>query len=242
MAGAAELTAEAALRGGAGYVLLAGADPAPARPHAVVVRRAGDPAAMLGDPRIGAIVIGPGLGRDASADDLLDATLAAGQPLVIDADALVLLGADPSRLRDAPPTILTPHEGEFARLFGSLSGSRLDRARDAASLSGAVVLLKGADSIVASPDGRTAIAPPGSSWLATAGTGDVLAGIVGAMLARDLDPFDAACAAVWSTARQRERPVRGLLPTISPGICPRFSPAAHDGDDCRTCRTRRRRH
>jgi len=196
MSGAAELAAEAALRGGAGYVLLAGGDPAPRRPHAVV-RREGDAAAMLGDHRIGAIVIGPGLGRDEVADDRLDAALATGQPLVIDADALVLLGDDPSRLADAPPTILTPHEGEFARLFGDLSGSRLDRARDAASLSGAVVLLKGADTVVAAPDGRAAIAPPGSSWLATAGTGDVLAGIAGAMLARDLEPFEAACAAVW---------------------------------------------
>jgi len=196
MPGAAELSAEAALRGGAGYVLVAGAEPSLARPHALV-RRGGDAAAMLGDPRIGAIVIGPGLGRDAVGDELLDAALAAGQPLVIDADALVLLGTDPSRLRDAPPAILTPHEGEFAKLFGTLSGSRLDRARDAAALSGAVVLLKGADSIVAAPDGRAAIAPPSSSWLATAGTGDVLSGIAGAMLARDLDPFDAACAAVW---------------------------------------------
>jgi hydroxyethylthiazole kinase-like uncharacterized protein yjeF len=196
MPGAAELTAEAALRAGAGYVLLAGADSAAGRPHALV-RRAGDAAAMLGDPRVGAIVIGPGLGRDADGEDLLDAALDAGQPLVLDADALVLLGADPARLRDAPPAILTPHEGEFARLFGTLTGSRLDRARDAASLSGAVVLLKGSDTVVAAPDGRAAIAPPGSAWLATAGTGDVLAGIAGAMLARDLEPFEAACAAVW---------------------------------------------
>jgi hydroxyethylthiazole kinase-like uncharacterized protein yjeF len=196
MPGAAELSAEAALRSGAGYVLLAGADPTPVPPHALV-RRAGDAAAMLSDPRIGAIVIGPGLGRDAVGDELLDAALAAGQPLVIDADALVLLGDDPSRLGDAPPAILTPHEGEFARLFAALSGSRLDRARDAAALSGAVVLLKGADSIVAAPDGRAAIAAPGSSWLATAGTGDVLSGIAAAMLARDLEPFEAACAAVW---------------------------------------------
>jgi hydroxyethylthiazole kinase-like uncharacterized protein yjeF len=196
MAGATELTAEAALRGGAGYVLLAGADAAQGRPHALV-RRAGDAAAMLGDHRIGAIVIGPGLGRDADAEDLLDAALAAGPPLLIDADALVLLAADPSRLRGAPPAILTPHEGEFARLFGTLSGSRLDRARDAAALCGAVVVLKGADTIVAAPDGRAAIAAPASPWLATAGTGDVLSGIAGAMLARELDAFEAACAAVW---------------------------------------------
>ena len=196
MSGAAELAAEAALRGGAGYVLLAGGDPAPRRPHAVV-RREGDAAAMLGDHRIGAIVIGPGLGRDEAADDLLEAALEAGPPLVIDADALVLLGEDPSRLRGASPAILTPHEGEFARLFGTLPGSRLDRALDAASLCGAIVVLKGSDTIVAAPDGRAAIAAAASPWLATAGTGDVLSGIAGAMLARDLDAFEAACAAVW---------------------------------------------
>jgi hydroxyethylthiazole kinase-like uncharacterized protein yjeF len=196
MPGAAELAAEAALRGGAGYVLLAGGEPGIARPLALV-RRSGDAATLLDDSRIGAVVIGPGLGREDAGRRLLGAALDSGHPLVIDADALVLLGAEPARLRGAAPAILTPHEGEFARLFGTLSGSRLHRAHDAAALCGAVVVLKGPDTIVAAPDGRAAIAPPASPWLATAGTGDVLSGITGAMLSRGLDPFDAACAAVW---------------------------------------------
>jgi hydroxyethylthiazole kinase-like uncharacterized protein yjeF len=196
MPGAAALTAEAALRGGAGYVLLAGGEPGAARPHALV-RRAGDPAAMLGDERIGAIVIGPGLGRDGDAPRLLDAALGAGRPLVIDADALVLLGDGGFARLNGLAAILTPHEGEFARLFGREPGSKVDRVRVAASRAGTIVLLKGADTVIAAPDGRAAIAPPAPGWLATAGTGDVLAGIAGAMLSHRLDPFDAACAAVW---------------------------------------------
>jgi len=197
MPGAAELAAEAALRGGAGYVLLAGGEPGVARPLALV-RRSGDVAAMLGDARIGAIVIGPGLGRDDNGHRLLAAAFATGRRLVIDADALVLLGEEGlSRLGQGRAAVLTPHEGEFAKLFGEGDGSKLDRARDAARRAGAVVLLKGADTVVAAPDGRAAIAPPASAWLATAGTGDVLAGITGAMLSRGLEPFDAACAAVW---------------------------------------------
>jgi hydroxyethylthiazole kinase-like uncharacterized protein yjeF len=197
MPGAAALAADAALRGGAGYVLLAGGEPGLARPHALV-RRSGDPAPMLADKRIGAVVIGPGLGRDGDAPRLLDAALAAGHPLVIDADALLLLSEGRlERLAKGPPALLTPHEGEFFRLFGEIAGSKIDRAREAAGRAGAVVLLKGADSVVAAPDGRAAIAPPGSSWLATAGTGDVLSGIAGALLAHGLAPFEAGCAAVW---------------------------------------------
>jgi hydroxyethylthiazole kinase-like uncharacterized protein yjeF len=152
----------------------------------------------IADPRIGAIVVGPGLGRDEAACARLEAALAASAPLVLDADALVLLEGRAERLAALRHTaILTPHEGEFARLFGTLAGSKVDRARAAATRSGAVVLLKGADSVVAHPDGRAAIAPPGPTWLASAGTGDVLAGIVGAMRARGLDAFDAARAALW---------------------------------------------
>lgn len=190
MPGAALLAAEAAARAGAGYVELLGARTPAAAPYAIV-RRGGDPAEALRDHRIGALVVGPGLGRDDAARDRLALAIDSGLPLVLDADALMLDAVIPSG------ALLTPHEGEFAALFGELPGSKVDRARAAAKASGAVVLLKGADSVVASPDGRAAIAPPAPHWLATAGTGDALAGIAGAMRARGLPAFEAACAAAW---------------------------------------------
>jgi hydroxyethylthiazole kinase-like uncharacterized protein yjeF len=196
MGGAALLAATAAQRAGAGYVMSVVGGP-----HALVHRAADDPAAVseaLADRRIGAIVVGPGLGRDDDARARLDAVLATDRPAVIDADAIVLLEGAVDRLaaRKAP-AILTPHEGEFVRLFGAIGGSKVDRVRVAAARCGQIVVLKGADSVVAHPDGRAAIAPPAPSWLASAGTGDVLSGITGAMLARGMDPFDAACAALW---------------------------------------------
>jgi hydroxyethylthiazole kinase-like uncharacterized protein yjeF len=197
MAGAAMLAATAAQRAGAGYVMLA--DESVGDGPESIVRRRGDLAPLLDDGRIGAVVIGPGLGRDGAARRRIDAALDAGRALVIDADGLMLLGAGGLRRVSRHPAmaVLTPHEGEFAALFGTLAGSKIDRARAAAARAGAVVLLKGADSVVAHPDGRAAIAPPASPWLASAGTGDVLAGIVAAMIARGLDPFDAAQAALW---------------------------------------------
>ncbi|WP_347271471.1 NAD(P)H-hydrate dehydratase [Rhizorhabdus histidinilytica] len=193
MPGAALLSAMAAQRGGAGYITLVGKATGLGGPAAIVRRDAplGD---VLADDRVGAALVGPGLGRDAVARSLLDVALGAGRPLVLDADALVLL-AGSGALPDMP--VLTPHEGEFARLFGALPGSRIDRARTAAERSRAVVVLKGPDTVVAAPDGRAAIAAPAPGWLATAGTGDVLAGLIAANRARGLHPFDAACAGVW---------------------------------------------
>lgn len=197
MPGAAELAALGAAHAGAGYVLLFGREAADRVPHAIVRRRF-DPAAIE-DARVAALVVGPGLGRDAAARALLDAALAAGKPLVVDGDALHLLG----RLRMARlgRAVLTPHEGEFRAAFGELPGSKIDRARAAARAANAVIVYKGADTVVAAPDGRAAIAAPGSNWLSTAGTGDVLAGAIGAMLGRGLDPFAAAEAGVWLHAR-----------------------------------------
>lgn len=197
--GAASLAASAAQRAGAGYVLVAGeVDGGPASLVKRPMADAAALAALLDDERIGAVVIGPGLGRDVAARRLLDTALASGRKLVLDADALMLLGSGYARLRRRfDPVILTPHEGEFRQMFGDLPGSKLDRARAAAAKSGAVVLLKGADSVVAHPDGRAAIAPPAPAWLASAGTGDVLAGIIGAIRARGFEPFEAAQAALW---------------------------------------------
>jgi hydroxyethylthiazole kinase-like uncharacterized protein yjeF len=191
MPGAAWLAATAAQRA-AGYVELVGGGQI-GRPHALVQKRWS--AGALDDPRIGAVVIGPGLGRDRRARGSLDAALASGKPLVLDADALSLIGR--ARHDRLAGHVLTPHMGEFERLFGAGEGDRLARARAAAAASGAIILLKGADSIVAHPDGRAAIAPLAPSWLASAGTGDVLAGIVGAMLAGGRAPFEACQAALW---------------------------------------------
>jgi len=203
--GAALLAAMAAQRGGAGYVTLAGKGNAG---PAAIVRRDSDFGALIGDRRVSAVLVGPGLGRDAGARALLDAALASGKPLVLDADALILL-AGSGALPGAP--ILTPHEGEFRALFGDLPGSRIDRARAAADRVQAAVVLKGPDTVVAAPGGRAAIARPGSGWLASAGTGDVLAGLIAAQRGRGLPPFEAACAAVWLHARAAELAGPGLI-------------------------------
>jgi len=205
MPGAAVLAAGAAMRA-AGYVELIGGGDQGA-PHALVRRTWSMKA--LDDPRIGAIVVGPGLGRDREGRGRLDAALSAGKPLVIDADALVLIGR--TRHDRLTGHILTPHMGEFERLFGQGQGDRLSRVRAAAAASGAIILLKGADSIVAHPDGRAAIAPLAPSWLASAGTGDVLAGITGAMLAGGKDPFEAAQAALWLHAEAARRAGSALI-------------------------------
>ena len=208
MAGAAGLAAAAALRAGAGYVVLSGADTA--RFAAVIADEAGHYAARLKDERLGAVVIGPGYPASAALDADVTAAFDARQSVVLDAAAI---NAALPRLRAAPgalPAILTPHEGEFTRAFPGLSGSKIDRALAAAGDAGAVVIYKGADTVIAAPDGRVAAAWPGSPWLATAGTGDVLAGACGAMLAQGQDPFDAAVSAVgWHSARAA---------TIGPGL------------------------
>ncbi len=201
MPGAARLAAAAALRGGAGYVVLSGAEHAPF--DAIIAEVRGRYDARLDDPRLGALVIGPGYPADDALDGDVAVALDAAKPLVLDAAAI--LSALP-RLRalerGAVPAILTPHEGEFAKAFPGLGGSKIERACAAAAATGAVVIHKGADTVIAAPDGRVVAAWPGSPWLATAGTGDVLAGACGAMLARGGDPFDAAVAAVgWHIAR-----------------------------------------
>lgn len=211
MPGAARLAAHAALRAGAGYVLLTGPD-AGAGPDAIVRRRHD----AFGDERIGALLVGPGLGRDDGARKRLDTALRSGRPLVLDGDALHLVAL--SELPDG--TILTPHAGEFAALFGDGEGSKLTRARSAAERSGAVIVFKGADTVIAAPDGRAAIAAPASSWLSTAGTGDVLAGIIAAMLARGMDPFEAAKAGVWLHADAARRAGPALIADDLPDHLP----------------------
>ncbi len=193
MAGAACLVANAAARSGAGYVVLAEDRIDGGVPHSVVHR---DVEAALADARISAIAIGPGLGRGAAAEAMALRVLQQDVPMVIDADALHLTHPSQLRRRHAA-TILTPHKGEFEALFGHLPGSKIDQTVSAAQSSGATVVFKGADTVVASPDGRVCLSAQSSHWLSSAGTGDVLAGITAAMLARGLDAHDAACAAVW---------------------------------------------
>jgi ADP-dependent NAD(P)H-hydrate dehydratase / NAD(P)H-hydrate epimerase len=196
MPGAIALAATAAARAGAGYVRLVTDSPSPAVPRSVV--QSGSLDILAEDERIGAIVAGPGLGHGDRAEAVMQAVFRGHAPLVLDGDALRWIGPDHGQLDDA---VLTPHEGEFEHLFGSLNGSKVERALAAARRSAAVIVLKGADTVVATPDGRAAIAPPASPWLATAGTGDVLAGVLGTMLAQGMGRFEAACAAVWLHGR-----------------------------------------
>lgn len=192
MRGAARLAAHSSMKAGAGYVVLSGGG-GPG-PDALVHRRFGSE--LLCDKRIGALMIGPGLGRDDEAKENLEAVLASTLPLVLDADALALIEPEQLAKREAP-MILTPHSGEFDQLFGAGEGSKIDRTIAAAQASGAVVIHKGSDSVIATPDGRAWLSPSGSSWLSTAGTGDVLAGLCAARLAASGDPALAAQEAVW---------------------------------------------
>lgn len=207
MTGAARLAAGAARRIGAGLVTIA----APA--EALAVYRAGDPgtlvcpsepfAELLGDRRRNALLLGPGGGAGEVLAGQVMAALATGRSCVLDADALTSFAgrAEPLFAALSDRVVLTPHDGEFARLFGPMEGSRLDRARHAARICGAVVLLKGPDTVVAHPDGRATITTDAPPWLATAGSGDVLAGMIVGLLAQGMEPFAAASAAAWMHGR-----------------------------------------
>jgi hydroxyethylthiazole kinase-like uncharacterized protein yjeF len=208
--GAARLAAGAALRAGAGLVTLASPANAlavnAAQLTAVMLARVDTPEALtdrLADPRFTAVALGPGLGTGTRERALTRAALAVHPAALLDADALTLWADAPDDLfaaiaARAAPVILTPHDGELARLFPSLSDApKPVRARQAAARSGATVVLKGADTAVAAPDGRLAINANAPPWLATAGSGDVLAGIAAGLLAQGLPAFEAASAAVW---------------------------------------------
>jgi len=227
-AGAARLSACGALRAGAGYVTLLSPASTLAANAAhltgVVLREADTPAAIakaFADPRARALVIGPGLGTRHGRDKLL-AALSAGKPVVLDADVFTLFAGDATALAAAlqGPAVLTPHEGEFERMFGDIAGSKIDRAREAAARVGAVVVLKGPDTVVAAPDGRAAVSMHASPHLPTAGSGDVLSGIIAAMLVRGLPAFEAACAGVWLHGDAGRRGGVGLIAEDLPGLLP----------------------
>jgi hydroxyethylthiazole kinase-like uncharacterized protein yjeF len=229
--GAARLAARAGLRIGAGLVTVL------SPPDALAVNAAHLEAVMLApfetDQELGqaaeaaeAAVIGPAAGVN---DETLANVLAlarTGAALVIDADALTVFRGDPDELFNVldRDDVLTPHPGEFERVFPGLLGSALNKveaAREAARRAGAVVLIKGADTVVAAPDGRAAVNLNGAPWLATAGAGDVLAGFIGGLLAQGMESFEAACAAVWIHAAAGAAFGPGLIAEDLPDLAPR---------------------
>jgi hydroxyethylthiazole kinase-like uncharacterized protein yjeF len=189
------LAAKGAAFGGAGYVRVSTSRHIENLPSAVVQVDT----AEVNDERVGCLLVGPGMG---DIPQVLTLALTSKAPKVIDADGISHLG-DPDRLK-GQDAIITPHEGEFERLFGKIDGTKAERGLEAARRSGAVVVYKGPDTLVASPDGRLGFRPPAPAWLASAGTGDVLAGLIAAMRARGLPAFEAASAGVWLQGRAAE--------------------------------------
>ena len=217
--GAARLAARSALRVGAGLVTVA-CDPSSLIVYAtaleaVMTRAVRDTEAfaeLIGDNRVKAVLIGPGAGITDRTRDLVLAALSAHRSCVLDADALTVFKDAPQALFTAirSPMLMTPHEGEFARLFGKVENREAD-ALSAAKTSGAVVLLKGSDTVIAAPDGRIIVNRSAPPWLATAGSGDTLAGLATGLIAQGMDTFDAACAACWIHAEAARRFGPGLI-------------------------------
>lgn len=198
MPGAPVLAAEAAMRAGAGYVKLVSVRSHPDAPAGLVIED--DAAVVLSDERVGAVLIGPGLGRDAGALERLTAVLDSGKPAVIDADALHLLDPDALEGVNGSRLLLTPHEGELAALCKAFEVEVTTKTAQAAALrdaTGCSVLAKGPDTVFAPCHGGLVLFPRASTWLSTAGTGDVLAGIAASRLAGHDDPARAAEEAVW---------------------------------------------
>ncbi len=222
--GAARLGARAALRIGAGLVTVA------SPPNALQVNAAHLTAIMLQrfegaegltnlleDKRKNAVLIGPGNGVGAETRENVQAVLTSGAATVLDADALTSFEGNARDLfvaienYFAGPVVLTPHEGEFKRLFPELEGSKLERARTAAQVAHAVIVLKGADTVVAAPDGRAVINANAGPELGTAGSGDVLGGMITGLLAQNMPAFEAAAAAVWLHGEAGAKVGRGLI-------------------------------
>jgi NAD(P)H-hydrate epimerase len=206
--GAARLAALAGRRAGAGLVTIA------APSEAMAIYQVAEPgnlitevedgesfARLLEDDRRNAVLVGPGSGLNERTRASVMAALATGRPVVLDADAITAFADHPGSLFNLirGPVLLTPHEGEFRRLFPTLSAvpGKVDRTREAARQSGATVLLKGPDTVIAAPDGRAVVNVHASATLATAGSGDVLAGMAAGLMARGLSPLAAGAAAAW---------------------------------------------
>jgi ADP-dependent NAD(P)H-hydrate dehydratase / NAD(P)H-hydrate epimerase len=236
--GAARLSARGSLRAGAGLVTLASPQGAlavnAAALTAVMVRPIDtviEFAELLTDKRLNACVIGPGAGLGGRTRDFVFTALSAKRGLVLDADALTSFAEAPDRLFEAIKAshdalvVLTPHEGEFPRLFSDMSNkhperSKLERVRAAAERCAAIVLLKGPDTVVASPDGRATIAANAPPWLATAGAGDVLAGMIAGLLAQGVPAFEAASIGVWMHGEAAREAGPGLIAEDLPEVLP----------------------
>ena len=254
--GAARLAARGALRAGAGLVTIASPKDAlainAAANLAVMVRPvdgARELAEFLRDPRRNVVVIGPGMGVGKSTRDMVLAALAGKRAVVLDADALTSFAQEPERELERGPqsepeslidairarkeiTLLTPHEGEFSRVFRGIADvsnapSKLARARAAAAKTNAVCLLKGADTVVAAPDGRASVCENAPAWLATAGSGDVLAGFAAGLLAQGMGGFEAGSAAVWLHAEAALTVGAGLIAEDLPETLPRVLPGLY---------------
>jgi hydroxyethylthiazole kinase-like uncharacterized protein yjeF len=230
------LAARGALRAGAGLVTIASPREAlavnAAASLAVMVRPvdgARELAEFLRDSRRNVVLLGPGGGVGQAMREMVLAALESECAVVLDADALTSFADDPPALltavgRRSAATLLTPHEGEFSRLFKAMSDksrSKLERARSASEKAGAIILLKGPDTVVATPDGRAAIAENAPPWLATAGSGDVLAGMAAGLLAQRMPAFEAAAAAVWLHGQAAIEAGPGLIAEDLPEIIPK---------------------
>lgn len=226
MTGAARIAARAARRTGAGLVTLsvpkgsfeiyASDDPGN------LIEERSDFAHSMTDKRRNAALLGPGLGIGEETKELvLIALQDSHRSVVLDADALTSFEDNNTMLFDAikGPVIMTPHDGEFARLFG-IEGDKLSRARKAAKVANATIILKGADTVIAAPDGRVRINANAPPWLATAGSGDALSGIVAGLVANGLDPFNAASAGVWLHGQAAECVGPGLIAEDIPEVLP----------------------
>jgi len=247
--GAARMAARGALRAGAGLVTLASPRDAlavnAAALTAVMVCPIDTPvefAELLTDKRLNTCVIGPGAGLGERTRDFVLTALTAQRGLVLDADALTSFAEAPDRLFEAikashdPQVVLTPHEGEFPRLFSDISNkhplrSKLERVRAAAERAGSIVLLKGPDTVVASPDGRATIAANAPPWLATAGSGDVLSGMIAGLLAQGVPAFEAASIGVWMHGEAAREAGPGLIAEDLPETLPAVFRRLYDAFD-----------
>lgn len=234
--GAARLSAMAALRGGAGLVTVLSRSSAllvnAGHLTAIMLKRCEDDddlRELLEDARFSTFVLGPGFGPGETARVFVGTILENGRSLVLDADGLTSFADEPDALFEAISSargraVLTPHPGEFARLFPDLADlARMDRlaaARAAAGPCGATVLLKGSDTVVSAPDGRAAINTTGTPALATAGSGDVLAGLIAGELANGVPAFEAACAGAWIHGKAAQLFGVGLIAEDLPGLVP----------------------
>jgi len=239
--GAARLAARGALRVGAGLVSVASPPDAMAVNEAALTAimvkpfaGAGGLADLLKDARYNGVVVGPGCGVSPATQDLVAAVLASRAAAVLDADALTAFKDEPSSLFSQlrEPAVLTPHEGEFDRIFPGLlakAQNRIEAARTAAATAKCAVLLKGPDTVIAAPDGRAAVNANAPAWLATAGSGDVLSGMIGGLLAQGMDSFDAACAGAWLHGEAANCFGIGLIAEDIPEMLPRALRALHDG-------------